>query len=88
MTAIAFKGRKKTIFIGETTTEYTTENGWDQISEDILLNISQSVFIYRNKNIYYDKVEADIEIEFVPGFKIVNDPFILKAIDWFELWLE
>ena len=85
MTAIAFKGRENTIFIGEATAGYTTGNGWDQISEDILLNISQSVFVDRNKKIYYDKVGVDVEVEFLPGLEFKEDPYIMKAIDWLNL---
>ncbi|MFT6809252.1 MAG: carboxyl-terminal processing protease [Saprospiraceae bacterium] len=84
MTAIAFKGRENTIFIGEAPAGYTTGNEWDQISEDILLNISQSVFVDRNKNIYKAKVGVDIEIEFLTGLELEEDPNISKAIDWFN----
>lgn len=84
MTAIAFKGRENTMFIGEPSAGYTTGNGWDQLSEDILLNISQSVFIDRNKNIYYDKVEADIKVAFVPGLELHADPYVIKATEWLD----
>jgi len=84
MTAITFKGRDNTIFIGEPTAGYTTGNGWDHVSEDILLTISQSVFIDRNQNVYQDKVGVDVELEFQTGITLEEDSHILKAIEWLK----
>jgi len=56
LTAVAFKGRNNTVFIGEETAGYTTGNGYDQISEELVLVISQNVYIDRNKNKYENKV--------------------------------
>lgn len=80
--AVAFKGRENTIFIGEETAGYTTGNGYDKINDELVLVISQDVFIDRNKNKYDNKVGVDINIEFQHNVSLENDNQINKAKDW------
>ena len=82
-TAIAFKGRANTVFIGEPTAGYTTGNGYDQVTEDIVLVISQDIFMDRNKKIYHKNVTADIASEFQENTELENDQQIQLAMDWF-----
>ena len=82
MTAIAFKGRKNTIFIGEPTGGYTTGNGYDVINDDLALIISQSIFIDRNNKKYNKRVDVDVFSEFQHLNDINNDHQIEKATLW------
>lgn len=84
LVAIAFKGRDHTIFIGEPTAGYTTGNGFDQITDELALVISQDVFMDRDENIYYKNVPVDIESEFQHNTTLENDFQIQTALDWFE----
>lgn len=84
LVAIAFKGRDHTIFIGEPTAGYTTGNGFDRISDELALVISQDVFMDRNENIYYKNVPVDIDSEFQHNTTLENDLQIQTAIEWFE----
>lgn len=82
LVAVAFKGRDHTIFIGEETAGYTTGNGYDKINDELVLVISQDVFIDRNKNRYDGKVGVDIKIEFQHNASFENDNQINRAKDW------
>jgi len=82
LVAIAFKGRDNTLFIGEETTGYTTGNGYDKISDELVLVISQDVFIDRNKIKYDNNVGVDENIEFQHHVNIKNDNQVNRAIDW------
>ncbi len=79
LVAVAFKGRENTIFIGEETAGYTTGNGYDKINDNLILLISQDVFIDRNKNRYDGKVGVDEYIEFQHNTNINSDNQISKA---------
>ena len=82
LVAVAFKGRKDVIFIGEETAGYTTGNGYDKVSDDLALVISQDVFIDRNENKYINKVGVDIDIEFQHNVDLDNDYYISRAQIW------
>ncbi len=82
LVAIAFKGRNNTLFIGEETAGYTTGNGYDQINDDLIMIISQDVFIDRNKIKYDKKVGVDKYIEFQHNVAIENDNQMNAAIEW------
>lgn len=84
LVAVAFKGRANTKFIGESTAGYTTGNGYDKINENMLLIISQDVFIDRNKNRYDKYVEVDEQIPFQHNTTIENDNQIDRAIAWLK----
>lgn len=80
--AVAFKGRENTRFIGEPTAGYTTGNGYDVVTDDLVLIISQDVFIDRNKNKYEGNVGVDQESEFQHNLTTENDNQITLAKDW------
>jgi len=82
LVAIAFKGRENTVFIGEETAGYTTGNGYDNINDDLVLIISQDIFIDRNKNKYEGKVGVDEKIEFQHNVNLENDNQINRAKEW------
>jgi hypothetical protein len=82
LVAISFKGRDNTIFIGEETAGYTTGNGYDKIDDELVLVISQDVFIDRNKNRYNSKVGVDENLEFQHNVSIKEDNQINRAKDW------
>ncbi len=82
MLAIAFKGRDNTKFIGEPTSGYTTGNGYDVVSEELVMIISQDVFIDRNKVKYKNRVGVDEFIEFQHTIDMKSDDQINRAIQW------
>lgn len=84
MLAVAFKGRKNTLFIGEETAGYTTGNGYDQIGEELFMVISQSVYNDRDKNRYDHKVGVDVEMEFQHTIEMSEDKQITSAIEWLK----
>lgn len=84
MVAVAFKGRKNTKFIGEETAGYTTGNGYDKSTDDLILVISQDVFFDRNKVRYDHKVGIDEYIEFQHDVDMKNDDQLNGAIEWLK----
>ncbi|MFD0796878.1 S41 family peptidase [Maribacter chungangensis] len=82
MLAITLKGRPNTKFIGEETAGYTTGNGYDIVSDELALVISQDIFIDRNKNRYDKNVGVDVAIEFQHDIPTENDNQIKYAITW------
>lgn len=82
MVAVTFKGRENTKFIGEETAGYTTGNGYDPINDELVLVISQDVYIDRNKKKYENKVGVDEHIEFQHHLSMENDNQITTAKDW------
>ncbi len=82
LVAVAFKGRDNTIFIGEETAGYTTGNGYNKINDELVLVISEDVFIDRNKIKYDNKVEVDENIEFQHGTNMENDNQVNRAKKW------
>lgn len=82
MTAITFKGRENTRFIGEPSAGYTTGNGYDVVTDDLALVISKDIFIDRNKVIYVNRVGVDESIPFQHTITIKGDNQITRAIEW------
>ncbi|MFD0798418.1 S41 family peptidase [Maribacter chungangensis] len=82
MLAITFKGRSNTKFIGEKTAGYTTGNGYDIISDELAMIISQDIFIDRNKKSYDQHVGVDVAIPFQHHIPMANDNQINHAITW------
>jgi C-terminal processing protease CtpA/Prc len=80
--AVVFKGRENTRFIGEKTSGYTTGNGFDPVTDELALVISQDVFMDRNRIRYDDKVDVDEEIEFQSVVDLKNDKQVIRAIEW------
>lgn len=84
MTAITFKGRENTRFIGEPSAGYTTGNGYDVVTDDLALVISQDIFIDRNKVTYENRVGVDEEIPFQHTIATEDDNQIKRAIAWLK----
>ncbi|HMU43314.1 MAG TPA: S41 family peptidase [Ignavibacteriaceae bacterium] len=84
MTAIAFKGRPNTIFIGEPTADgYTTSNGYFQFAPNLTLNFATHYVADRNKSIYKTTVNPDILISQGDNFDdLMVDKKIIYAIKW------
>ena len=84
MTAIVFKGRPNTIFIGEPTAEgYTTSNGYFQFAPNLTLNFATNYVADRNKNIYKTNVNPDIIISHGDNFdNLMADKKIIYATKW------
>jgi carboxyl-terminal processing protease len=84
--AISFKGRGKTILIGENTASgYTTSNDYFQLGTDLFLNLSTTNSIDRNNKVYKDIVEPDIFISGEDNFNSISkDQKVKKALDWLK----
>ncbi len=82
MVAVSFKGRKNTRFIGEETAGYTTGNGYDAITNELMLVVSQDVFMDRNKAVYENRVGVDEKIEFEHGVDLNSDSQVKRATEW------
>ncbi|MEM7036746.1 MAG: S41 family peptidase [Bacteroidota bacterium] len=84
MVAVTFKGRPHTRFFGEATAGYTTGNGYDPITEDLVLIISQDVFADRNDKAYRKYVDVDEEIPFPHRTDLRKDPQFERAVQWLK----
>ncbi len=80
--AVSFKGRANTRFIGEETAGYTTGNGYDIINDEIVMIISQDIFMDRNQKAYKKNVDVDDTIPFVPYLEMDKDLQIQAAKNW------
>jgi carboxyl-terminal processing protease len=82
-TAITFKGRKNTIFIGENTSGYVTANKSTQLSDNAILFFSSSFESDRNGNIYVKCVTPDILITDSDNFvELEKDRKVIEAKRW------
>lgn len=83
-TAIAFKQRPNTFFIGEPSAEgYTTGNDFFTFNNGISLNLSTAWNADRNGNTYYKQVLPDQVISGGDNFDVLmNDGKIQAAILW------
>ena len=82
LVALAFEGRPNTRFIGEATAGYTTGTGFDAIDDDLIMLISEDLFIDRDKNRYERHVDVDDSIEFQHQVELVNDAQVERAMEW------
>lgn len=84
MTAIAFKGRSNTAFIGEPTADgYTTSNGYVVFSPEFVLNFATYFVADRNKNMHKRTVDPDIYVAGGDDFEDWHrDLKIREAIRW------
>lgn len=84
LTAVAFKGRENTVFIGEPTADgYTTSNGFFQFTPSLFLNFATTYVADRNLTIYKSAVDPDIFIYAGDDFEnLSHDLKIRKAAEW------
>lgn len=86
MTAIAFKQRANTVFVGEpTATGYTTSNGYFQFAPNLTLNFATNFVADRSRTTYKFNVNPDIVIYHGDNFEnLMNDEKIISAIKWLK----
>lgn len=84
LTAVAFKGRENTVFIGEPTADgYTTSNGFFQFTPSLFLYFATTFVTDRNLNIYKSAVAPDIFIHAGDDFEdLSRDLKIRCATEW------
>ena len=82
LTAVAFKGRANTRFFGMDSGGYTTGNGYQQVTEDLFMIISEDIFADRNGVVYETRVGVDEEMEFIHSDDLTEDAQILRAVEW------
>lgn len=84
MTAIAFKGRPNSYFIGEPTADgYTTVNSYYQMRDNFVLNIATAFVADRNNNIYKTVVNPDRIVYGSDNFdNLLQDDKIKVALKW------
>ncbi len=80
--AVAFKGRPNTVFIGEQTSGYTSGNGYQVITDELALIISQNYIADRTLKKYTQRVDVDIDIPFIEHSNPSEDKQLLRAMDW------
>ncbi len=83
-TAIAFKGRPRTTFIGESTADgYTTSNGYFQFAPNLMMNFATTFVADRKMTIYRRIVYPDTTVILGDNFKdLAGDAKIKAAMEW------
>ncbi len=86
ITALAFKGRQNTYFIGEATADgYTTGNDYFYFRPNLDLNLSVSNSIDRNKKVYKNSATPDIVIKDGDNFgDLEQDAKVKAAVEWLK----
>jgi len=86
MTAIAFKQRPHTVFIGEPTADgYTTSNGYFTYSNTLIFLFATNFVADRNKNMYKHSVPVDISIKEKDNFEdLLQDVKVKAALQWMK----
>ncbi len=84
ITAIIFKGRPNTVFIGEPTADgYTTGNDYFYFENNLLLNLSTEFNQDRNGMVYKNSVTPDINTRGTDDFdELLKDSKIKAALNW------
>jgi carboxyl-terminal processing protease len=80
--ATTLKGRPNTKFFGEATGGFTTNNGWNILNDEIIVNISTGIFCDRNGIAYENNIPVDIEIPFEFFKDKEKDNCIITAKKW------
>ncbi len=80
--ATCFKGRPNTRFFGEATGSFTTNNNWEIIDNQVILNISTGIFCDRNGVIYPYNIPVDVEIPFEIVDETEKDAGVIAAKNW------
>lgn len=84
--ALAFKGRKNTILMGEPTAGYVTNNNSFPLAPDITLVLATGYMLDRNGKAYNSSILPDMEV--IGGdnpFLLDQDKKVLEAIKWLQL---
>ena len=80
--ATILKGRPNTKFFGEATGGFTTNNSWEIINDEVIVNISTGIYADRNGIAYETNIPVDTEIPFKVVTEIEKDECILVAKKW------
>lgn len=86
ITAIAFKQRTNTFFIGEPTADgYSTGNDYFYLGPSFDMNLSTHFSRDRTRNLYKNTVAPDLVVSAGDDFEqLLSDKKIIAAIRWFE----
>lgn len=83
--AVAFKGRKNTIFLGEDTYGLSTINSEFDLGKGYYLALSSAFLADRNGNIYTENVSPDIKIVDGDNFEnLTQDLKVNAALEWLK----
>ncbi|MBS1544020.1 MAG: S41 family peptidase [Bacteroidetes bacterium] len=83
--AIAFKGREKTLFLGESTSGYITALNNYQLSTHGMLLVAEAYMCDRNGHCYTTKLTPDIVITHGDHFiDLEKDEKVTKALSWLK----
>ncbi|MEZ4828874.1 MAG: S41 family peptidase [Bacteroidia bacterium] len=86
LTAITFKNRPKTRFMGEETAGYTTTVSWQPVAENIVIQLTVSYYADRMGNMY--EGTSVIPDEYLEGgdnfYDLEKDRKVLRAVEWLE----
>jgi C-terminal processing protease CtpA/Prc len=82
---MAFKGRKNTIILGDTTAGYLTVNKGFKINNDAFMNLSVGYGKDRNGKTYKNALKPDILVNSPDKFNdLKNDEKIKAAVKWLK----
>jgi C-terminal processing protease CtpA/Prc len=82
---MAFKGRKNTILLGETTAGFVTVNAGFQVTPETFINLSVGYGADRNGHVYTEAITPDILFTSVDQFNnIKSDAKVKAAVDWLK----
>lgn len=86
VTTLAFRNRKNTILVGENTSGYTTGVSWDVLSENVVIQIAQSYYADRKKNMFKGtSILPDIHVKGGENLDdLEKDQSVIKAINWLK----
>ena len=79
LVATCFKGRPNTRFFGEATGSLTTNNNWEIIRNEVIINISTGIYCDRNGNSYPYNIPVDEEIPFPITLETEADECVIAA---------
>jgi carboxyl-terminal processing protease len=82
LVATCLKGRPRTRFFGEATGSLTTNNNWEIIDGQVIINISTGIYCDRNGVAYRYNIPVDAELPFEPGKDPEEDGCIKAARQW------
>lgn len=77
--ALSFKNHPRAVLIGQKTGGYTTGNTNYRLSDGSFIFLASSIYMDREKNLYYDGIEPDI---FIDSKFEGQDPELKAAIEW------
>jgi carboxyl-terminal processing protease len=80
--ATTLKGRANTRFFGEATGGSTTNTNFENVGDEIIINISTGIYCDRNGSAYEINIPVDVEIPFEVITEKEKDTCIIAAKKW------